>query len=215
MNATIITIEGNIGSGKTTLLEQLSKTQLKKQHIVVYEKVADWTSMTIDGKSIFDLYYENKQRYAYIFQSYVLMSRVSHLLEIIKANPGKIVICERSFMTDLEVFAKTLFESGDISELEWNVYVKWHQMVCNVFDCPISGQIYLRTSPTTCKNRISIRNRQSENLIDMQYLQALHEKHETWFTNNNMADIPTCIIGDESLETSVLSAVSFINKIIT
>jgi deoxyadenosine/deoxycytidine kinase len=206
---TIITIEGNIGSGKSTLLSMCENNIiLKKPHIVIFEQVNDWTSMTDrSGSSIFDLFYRDKERYSYVFQTYVLFSRVSQLNDTIKANPGKIIICERSLMTDFEIFAKTLYESDDISEIEWNVYVKWHKMVRDLFNVPIIGQIYLRTNPDNCMKRIELRNRKSEYLIEMSYIEKLHKKHEEWLMDPERIMQPTLIIdgNKDLLDNSVVS----------
>lgn len=197
----IITIEGNIGSGKSTLLSLCENLKFTKPHIVVFEQVADWTSVKdSSGESIFDLYYKDKERYCYVFQTYVLMSRVSHMLEILRENKDKIVICERSFMTDLEIFAKTLFENGDMTEMEYNVYVSWHKLVRQTCDVPIVGQIYLRCSPEMCLTRIEKRNRQSEHLIEMDYLRDLHMKHEEWLMNTGSNLLPTLVVdGNQNL----------------
>jgi deoxyadenosine/deoxycytidine kinase len=197
----LFTVEANIGAGKSTFLRLCNSLRLKYPHVVIFEKVGDWTSMTdSSGKSIFDVFYEDKKRYSYVFQTYVLMSRASHLKETIQNNPGKIIICERSLLTDFEVFAKTLYESGDVSELEWNVYVKWHKIVRDLFDVPIVGQIYIRTSPENCLERIQTRSRQSENLIDKDYLQKLHKKHEEWLMDPEKNKTPTLIIdGNQNL----------------
>jgi deoxyadenosine/deoxycytidine kinase len=192
----IITIEGGIGAGKSTMLEICKNIQFKKPHLVIHEDVADWTSMKEPGsnKSIFDLFYEDKSRYAYVFQTYVLFSRISNLLNVLMEHPDKVIICERSFMTDLEVFAKTLYEKGDMTQMEWMVYVKWHEMARHLFNRPIQGQIYLRATPETCYERIHKRQRQSENLIDMEYLENLHQKHEDWLMNKEKNKVPTLVI---------------------
>lgn len=197
----IITIEGNIGSGKSTFLSMCNSLQLKSPHVVIFENVSDWTSMKDNsGQSIFDLFYADRARFSYVFQTYVLLSRVSHMNETIKNNPGKIIICERSFMTDIEIFAKTLYESGDITEMEWKVYIEWHKMVRDLFDVPIVGQIYLRTSVENCVSRIKKRNRQSENLIESSYIETLHVKHEQWLMDTEKNIIPTLIIdGNQDL----------------
>jgi len=214
----IITIEGGIGAGKSTLLEMCKDLKLRVPHVVIFESVSDWTSLK-DSKnqSIFDLFYQDKKRFAYVFQTYVLFSRVETLLDEISKTPGKILICERSFMTDFEIFGKTLYESGDITEIEWSVYVRWHSIVRRLFNKPISGQIYIRTTPEVCHERIEKRNRQSENLIDMEYLDNLHKKHEEWLLNPDYNDIPTLVI-DGNKDTSEMvddlaNIETFINKL--
>ena len=68
----IFTVEGNIGSGKTTLISQLKDVKFDKPHIVVFEKVDEWSKLKDnEGQDILSLFYKDKQKYSYIFQSYV------------------------------------------------------------------------------------------------------------------------------------------------
>jgi deoxyadenosine/deoxycytidine kinase len=182
----IITLEANIGAGKSTLLKYIADAPFKVPHIVICEKIEDWTrSITPDNASILELFYQDKKKYSYIFQSYVLMSRVGYLLETIKNNPDKIIICERSLMTDYKVFAKTLHEDGDMTDVEMFVYNEWHNLVRNTFNIPIIGQVYLQTPPEMCLDRIQKRARQGENSISLNYLSKIHQKHEEWLCNAN------------------------------
>lgn len=179
----IINVEANIAAGKSTFLT-LCKQELTKRGynvVIVNEQVDDWTSTTDSkGVSIFDHYYQDKAKYSYVFQTYVLMSRVSTLMKYKQENPNAILLCERSFMTDYEIFAKTLFESGDMNDIEWNVYNKWHTYVRSLFQEESSGTIYLRAAPEVCIERVKVRSRQSEDLIMYEYLLNLHKKHEEW-----------------------------------
>ena len=111
----IFTIEGNIGSGKTTILRDINQfCKFEKKHIVIYEQVQEWCQMKDENNmDILSLFYKDKTKYSYIFQSYVLFSRINHMLETVKNNPGAIIICERSHFTDLYVFALALYETAD------------------------------------------------------------------------------------------------------
>lgn len=188
----IINIEANIAAGKSTFMN-LCKTELENRGwnvMVVQEQVDDWTSVTdSSGKSIFDCYYQDTPKYAYVFQTYVLMSRIATLSKMRKEYPDTVLLCERSYMTDYEIFAKTLYESGDMNEMEWNVYNKWHNHVSSMFTDDSSGTIYLRASPSTCIARVQTRNRQSEDNIKLDYLVSLHQKHEEWLMGARNSNI--------------------------
>jgi deoxyadenosine/deoxycytidine kinase len=179
----IINIEANIAAGKSTFLT-LCKNELTKRGynvVIVNEQVDDWTSTTdSQGVSIFDHYYRNKSKYSYVFQTYVLMSRISTLMRMKQEHQNAVLLCERSFMTDYEVFAKSLYESGDLNDIEWNVYNKWHTYVRSIFKEESSGTVYLRASPDVCIQRVKVRSRQSEDLILYEYIANLHKKHEEW-----------------------------------
>jgi deoxyadenosine/deoxycytidine kinase len=185
----IFTIEGNIGSGKTTILKEIESLKFAKRHIVVFEQVKEWSDVKDEsGTDILSLFYKDKSKYSYIFQSYVLFSRIHHLLDTIQQNPNSIVICERSHFTDLYVFAKTLYESKDISDIEWKVYNIWHTKIRELLSITITGIIYIQTDPLVCYNRIKIRSRTGEDCIPIEYLQTLHNRHDDWLIKRPVID---------------------------
>ena len=61
----------------------------------------------------------------------------------------------------------------------------WFNTLIQLYDIKISGMIYISTTPDKCHERIKIRSREGENVIDLNYLQLLHEKHEAWFNNSD------------------------------
>ena len=185
----IFTVEGNIGSGKTTLIGQLKSLKFNKPHIVVFEQVDEWSSLKDNqGQDILSLFYKDKQKYSYIFQSYVLFSRLHHLLETIKNNPNHIIICERCHLTDLYVFAKSLHDLKDLSDIEWTVYNMWHQKLRDMLDIKLTGCIFVNTSPEVCLSRLNKRNRKGENGIPLDYLELLHKKHCEWLIERPKQD---------------------------
>ena len=217
MKSIIVSIEGNIGSGKSTLLSKLSELSLKLPCVIVLEQVDEWNKMTDDsGENIFCLFYKNPKKYSYIFQSFVLFSRVQYLLKTIKENPeDTIIICERSHYTDIMVFAKTLYELKDIEDIEWKVYQKWHDMINELFIINISGIVYVQTSPEISLNRILKRSRNGESDIKLEYLTIIHNKHEDWL--NSTLNIPLHTINGNidinDRDTQLTDIVSFINNL--
>lgn len=188
----IIAVEGNIGAGKSTFLGACERG-LKNSVHVVYEKVGEWTSFkdSESGLSIFDLFYKEKERYTFVFQSYVLLSRINSIKMAQAQNPDKIILCERSFLTDLEVFAKSLREAKEMTDVEWQVYKCWHELVQGVVDIPLAGQIYLRADPSVCMSRVKERARQSEDMISSEYLDTLHRQHDRWMGETSL---PTLVV---------------------
>ncbi len=185
----IFTVEGNIGSGKTTLISQLKNLKFDRPHIVVFEKVDEWATLKDnEGQDILSLFYKDKTKYSYIFQSYVLFSRLHHLMETIKLNPNHIIICERCHLTDLYVFAKSLYELKDINDIEWKVYNMWHQQLRDMLDIKLTGCIFVNTSPQVCFDRIKKRSRTGESGIPLDYLTLLHEKHTDWLLDRPKKD---------------------------
>jgi len=197
----IISIEAQIGAGKSSLIEQLKHAKFHKPHLVIPEQVDAWSQVKDDvsGKNILELFYTDKTKYAYMFQSYVLFSRLHHMLQFIKDHPEHIIICERSHLTDLMVFAQSLLEIGDMSPIEMTVYQQWHGMIRDLYHLNIAAFVYLKADPETCMSRIKKRSRSGEETIALDYLKLLHDKHEAWLSSgtDSQCNKPVLILDGE------------------
>ena len=182
----IIAVEGNIGSGKSTITHYFNenfndfarRNFLNKRICYLQEPVSEWTSFKdeSDGKNIIEKFYGNNNRYAFSFQMMAYISRLAKFHEAIKQNYD-IIFTERSMLTDRNVFAKMLHESGKIESIEYQIYNKWFDEFA---ECLNNMKIiYVKTNPETCHKRIIKRNRAGED-IPLEYLQSCHEYHENW-----------------------------------
>lgn len=215
MNPIIISLDGNIGAGKTTLLAEIRK-YIHDVHLVD-EPVGQWTSLkNADGKSLLELFYEDKKRWAYTFQNCAILTRLKNIQEAVEnldttLKGPHVIITERSILTDKHVFAEMLRESGDIDPLEWELYENWFNIFGKKY--PIHGIIYLSTSSTTSKDRIHIRNRHGEDKIGLEYLDALDTQHKKWIENTN---IPVLTLSTEigvSVNKNINEIKEFIEKL--
>ena len=187
----IITVEGNIGAGKTTFLESL-RTRLPFVKVLL-EPVGEWISTkNADGKSILQLFYEDKSRWSMTFQLYAFLSRLEDMKRLLKeceesekaGGAPYIILTERSVLTDRFVFAEMLHTQGFLDHLEWTLYLKWFHAYAA--DVPIQGILYLSTSAATSKERIGIRNREGEDSISADYLHALEAQHRHWVSTTTL-----------------------------
>ena len=92
-----------------------------------------------------------------------------------KKNPNAIFISERSLFTDKLVFAKMLFDSGNIELVNYKIYLQWFNTFAE--DFPVSKVIYVNTDPEVCHQRIEKRSRTGESNIPLEYLQNCHKYH--------------------------------------
>lgn len=176
----ILSIEGNIGSGKSTLLRYLSNEAMiketKTKWIFLQEPIDDWESIKDkDGTTMLEKFYGNQDRYAFSFQMMAYISRLAKIKKAVDENPGAIIITERSLNTDKYVFAKMLYDSGKIEEVNYQIYQTWFNTF--VEDYPISGYIYVNTDPKVCCERINKRSRDGEDTIALSYLESCHDYH--------------------------------------
>uniref|UniRef100_A0A452Z6L8 Deoxynucleoside kinase domain-containing protein n=1 Tax=Aegilops tauschii subsp. strangulata TaxID=200361 RepID=A0A452Z6L8_AEGTS len=149
-------VEGNISVGKSTFLQRIANETIELRDLVeiVPEPVAKWQDVGPDHFNILDAFYAEPQRYAYTFQNYVFVTRV---------------------------FVRAVHEANWMNEMEISIYDSWFDPVVSSLPGLIpDGFIYLRASPDTCHKRMMLRKRSEEGGVSLDYLQGLHEKHESW-----------------------------------
>jgi deoxyadenosine/deoxycytidine kinase len=189
MNKFIFSIEGNIGSGKSTLVEYLKKNinKIEKYNIIYLQEPVDiWNTVTDgNGVTILEKYYSDQKKYAFSFQMMAYITRLSQLRNLINTSRDyTVIITERCLYTDYNIFAKMLYDSGLIEPIEYSIYCKWFNEFIGETD--VSGFIYLKTTPETCMNRVSLRNRDGESKLSLEYLENCHNYHERWLIDNHV-----------------------------
>jgi deoxyadenosine/deoxycytidine kinase len=215
MNPIIISLDGNIGAGKSTLLAEIRK-YFHDVHLVD-EPVGQWTALkNAEGKSLLELFYEDKKRWSYTFQNCAILTRLKNIQEAVEnldttLKGSQVIITERSVLTDKHVFAEMLRDGGDIDPLEWELYESWFNIFGKKY--PVKGIIYLSTSSITSNERIHIRNRHGEDKIGLDYLDALDAQHKKWIENTN---IPVLTLSTEpgvSLDKNIDEIREFIERL--
>ena len=200
----IYSVEGNIGSGKSTLVkymrEQYTRDFEGKKVIFVDEPVDEWSKIKDgSGETMLEKFYKDQNKYAFPFQMMAYISRLSMLKKVKASAPDDaIIITERSVYTDKYVFAKMLHDSGQIEEVNYQVYLKWFEEF--VSDIPISGIIYIRTEPEVAHERIGIRARKGED-IPLHYIKRCHKNHEDWLYANYSPEQMLVLNGNLELKT--------------
>lgn len=202
----LVSIEGNIGSGKSTLLAQLKERNPSWRFID--EPVSSWLQFKdASGKSLLELFYEDKRRWAFTFQNTALLTRLENTVGAVEdwkretfdyAQP-QVFITERCVDTDANVFAKLLAAEGDMTKVEVDLYQRWFHAFASTSLRP-SAYIYVDTPPEVCSLRIKKRNRDGESNIPDEYLRKLYDAHEEWLGSsenilrfNNYTSVPNAI----------------------
>jgi deoxyadenosine/deoxycytidine kinase len=215
MSPIIISLDGNIGAGKSTLLSEIRNRLHEVQ--IVDEPVGQWTALkNAEGKNLLELFYEDKKRWSYTFQNCAILTRLKNIQDAVEnldttLKGPQVIITERSVLTDKHVFAEMLYDAGDIDPLEWELYESWF----NIFGKkhPVKAIIYVSTSSSTSKDRIQIRNRQGEDRIGMDYLDALDKQHKKWIENTNIPVLTLSTEANVSVEENIQKIKEFIQKL--
>jgi deoxyadenosine/deoxycytidine kinase len=215
MSHIILSLDGNIGAGKSTLLAQI-RDEIPEIH-VVDEPVGQWTALQdANGKNLLELFYEDKKRWAYTFQNCAILTRLQNIQEAVSrvnatTSGPQIILTERSVLTDKYVFAQMLRDTGFLDPMEWELYNRWFTLFHTQH--PVTGIIYLSTGSTTSKERIHIRNRQGEERISLEYLDALDAQHKQWVENTELPVLTLSTEPGSSQQENIQQIREFMNKL--
>jgi deoxyadenosine/deoxycytidine kinase len=161
-----LAIAGNIGVGKTELTDRLSRDL---GWYAYYEPVIQ--------NPYLDPFYADMARWAFHLQIYFLSERFKAQVTIGESVGA--FIQDRTIYEDREIFARTLHDQGDMTDVDFENYTA-------LFDCMVSFLrkpdliLYLKASPETLMERIARRGRESEKSITLDYLSRLGRKYDEW-----------------------------------
>jgi len=210
MTTHIFTVEGTIGAGKTTFLERLQREW--PEATILLEPVGTWMSIQDkDGTSLLDHFYADKKRWSYTFQTAAFLTRILDMEKVLEdtsssssssSSKPRIVITERSVLTDRHVFAAMLHRNGDMTDMEHELYLRWYERYASKI--PIKGILYLATDPTTAMERIAKRGREAEAGIPRAYMEDIDSQHRLWLSETSLP-IYT-LAANEGYDTAALKA---------
>mgnify|MGYP003884648785 CR=1 FL=1 len=175
-----VSIEGNISVGKSTLIKHMQSADSKLRNTTefVLEPVERWQD--VRGHNILEAFYDNPERYAYTFQSFVFLTRLLDGGLTPSQLPHRLL--ERSVFSDSMVFLRAIHNAQWLTEMEFDLLTTYFSPLCRKFPQIIpNGFIYLRANPETCYQRLQGRNRTEESTVSLPYLEQIHQYHEQWF----------------------------------
>lgn len=161
-----IAIAGNIGTGKTTLTQMLSRRFGWSPH---FECVAE-------NPYLAD-FYGNMGRWSFPLQVFFLNHRFKAHQKVTTGTDS--AIQDRSIYEDANIFARNLFEQGQMEERDYKNYLDLYQTM-STFLTPPDLIIYLKKSLPKLKDRISKRGRDYEKGIPDEYLSNLNRYYDEW-----------------------------------
>lgn len=168
-NKMFVVVAGNIGSGKTTLTKKLSEKLNWKPH---FESVQD-------NPYLAD-FYDDMARWSFPLQIYFLNHRFN-THRFIEDSHGS-AIQDRSIYEDANIFARALFEQGDLDKRDYETYRTSYESMIQYLNAP-TLMIFLKRSVPKLLERIKMRGRDYEQAIPVDYLTKLNGYYDEWYSN--------------------------------
>lgn len=222
MGRKLVCVEANIGAGKTSLISNL-KAHFKNNPKIIFlkEPVDDWEKIKdSNGNTMIQKFYSDQKAYAFSFQMMAYISRLALLSKAFEETADQtidyIIISERSLYTDKLVFAKMLYEAGNIEEVNYQIYLKWFDFFAKTY--PVDKIIHIETDPKVCKQRIKKRERHGEDGIPLEYLEKCDTYHHQMVHSHEVTKDILTIDGNVDLNTNPAMLdtwIETINKFIT
>ena len=170
-----VAIAGNIGVGKSTLVKMLCD---QMSWDPFYEPVTE-------NPYLAD-FYQNMSAWAFHSQVFFLSHRLRAHFNL--AQHPNSVVQDRSVYEDAEIFARNLYQQGNIQERDYWTYRELYETAVQ-FLPPPDLVIYLRASVPTLLHRIDSRGRDYERKIAPEYLQNLNDLYESWIENFTLCPV--------------------------
>ncbi|HEX8228709.1 MAG TPA: deoxynucleoside kinase [Chloroflexia bacterium] len=172
-----IAVAGNIGVGKSSLTELLAE---RLGWEPFYEAVAENPYLSD--------FYSDMRRWSFHSQVFFLSRRLRHHYDLLN-RPGS-VIQDRSVYEDAEIFARNLYNGGNMSEADWQTYYDLYELATTIVRPP-NLVVYLQATVPTLLSRIELRGRDFEQGIQPEYIAQLNELYEDWTARFNLCPVLT------------------------
>ena len=179
-----VLVAGNIGAGKTSLTERLAA---RLGWHAAYESVAD-------NPYLAD-FYADMRAWSFHLQVFFLGHRAAQHKAL--AEDYRSAIIDRSIYEDAYIFARALYEMGNMTERDYLSYRRLFDVVVGELPLP-DLLIYLRAPVPALVERIGKRGRAIESGISADYLSLLDRYYDEWL--KDFAACPVLMIESGNLD---------------
>jgi deoxyadenosine/deoxycytidine kinase len=135
------------------------------------------------------------RRWSFHSQVFFLSRRLRQHHDLLQTQNS--IIQDRSVYEDAEIFARNLFQQGNMGQRDWDCYYELYQTMATLLKPP-HLVIYLKATVPTLRHRITLRGRDYERKISDEYLGRLNALYEGWITNFELS--PVLTIDTENLD---------------
>lgn len=160
----VIVLAGMIAAGKSTVSARLAD-----------ELNTDLMIEPVDDNPILPLYYDNKEKYAFLLQIYFLNERFKLIKQALKNNKN---VLDRSIYED-ELFTKINLMEGNITQVEYDVYKDL------LVYLDITFEKFLSNLEKRGRDFEQIDKNTEKGQKDIAYFKLLHSEYQKWYEDYN------------------------------
>ena len=161
-----IGIAGNIAVGKTTLTKMISER-------------LGWRPFfeSVDDNPYLSDFYSDMKRWSFHLQIYFLSRRFRTHREMSEGNVPSVQ--DRTIYEDVEIFAQSLHEMGNMSQRDWvNYRALFDEMTAYLRKPTLI--IFLKATTDSLLTRLKKRGREYEKSVSAEYLHSLNIAYARW-----------------------------------
>ncbi|MCD6293275.1 MAG: deoxynucleoside kinase [Deltaproteobacteria bacterium] len=179
-----IAVAGNIGAGKSRLIEFLCTSY----PLAPLFKVKDENPYLVD-------FYLNMSQWSFHSQISIIAKKFQYFQKL--STTFHSVIQNRTIYEDAEIFARNLFQTGEMNEIDFRTYYDFYQSIHSVLQPP-DLLIYLHSSVRASRKRLQADSDPHENSISDTYLKHLNRLYVNWIADYDLSEV--IIIDTEQLD---------------
>ncbi|MEA3350473.1 MAG: deoxynucleoside kinase [Chloroflexota bacterium] len=177
MTKRLILVAGNIGTGKTSLTERLGQLLGWR---AAFESVADNPYLSD--------FYGDMHKWSFHLQVFFLGHRAEQHLDL--ARDSRSAIADRSIYEDAFIFARALYQMGNLTERDYLAYRRIFNLVISSLPSP-DLLIRLKAPIPELMGRIHRRGRKMESGINEDYLSLLESFYDDWLDTFDICPVLT------------------------
>lgn len=199
----LIGIAGMVGTGKTTLAQALAERFALRAALESVDQDNPWLAPYYDEP-------DGMRRYGFELQLHFLASRMRHLRAMRKQGGAWVI--DRTFYEDAEIFARRLYDHGQIGAAHWRLYQALFDELCQLPAAdPPAVLVFLSGPLEVVVQRIHARGRPAERGVDAAYWAELHRRYAEWIEGFDLSPVVRIDVRDYDLLSSP-EAVTFIAR---
>lgn len=177
MTKRLILVAGNIGAGKTSITQRLGE---RLKWVTGYESVAD--------NPYLPDFYADMRAWSFHLQIFFLGHRAEQHLEMALNTQSAII--DRSIYEDYHIFARALYQMGNVNERDYDAYRRLYTLIVNSLPRP-DLLVYLKAPVPILLERIHRRARNIETGITADYLSLLDGFYDDWLSSFDLCPVLT------------------------